>query len=68
GAWGIEPPFLTCFLKNGSKELTFSRGMSAIANASIRSSISWFFDSEAARVDERWLSTTDLCFHSTETL
>ncbi|PKK63540.1 hypothetical protein RhiirC2_788750 [Rhizophagus irregularis] len=41
---------------------------SIIANASIKSSISWFFDSEAVRVDERWLSTTDLCFHSTETL
>jgi hypothetical protein len=44
----MEPPFLICFLKNGSKELTFSRGISAVANASIRSSISCFFDFETA--------------------
>ena len=73
GVWGIEPPFLMYFLKNESSELTFSRGMSAVANAFIRSSISCFFASAAVWVDERvscvllfwvfsWLFTLKICF------
>jgi hypothetical protein len=49
-AWEIAPPSLQYVLKNSSKKLTFSKGISATVKASNKSWIIAFFDSEEDKV------------------
>ena len=46
----IAPLSLRCFLKKESKLLIFFKGISALANASIKSFITSFFDSTVSKV------------------